>query len=67
MDRLSSLISRFRMRVNIASPSEANLLVLASPEGAAEAVLFCAQAPLLPPRDGVCLALRVEWAGSHNL
>ncbi|WP_417839527.1 AraC family transcriptional regulator [Tritonibacter scottomollicae] len=66
MDRLSSLISRFRMRVNIASPSEANLLVLASPEGAAETVLFCAQAPLLPPRDGVCLALRVEWAGSHN-
>ena len=66
MDRLSSLMSRFRMGVEATEPEAANLLVYAGGERGLARLLFWPGEPVDAVGPQVCLALRVEWAGAHN-
>jgi len=72
MDRLSSLIARFRMRVEVASLAQANLHVFASASASASAgslperLVFWPEGPIGSKVSQACLGLRVEWAGAHN-
>ncbi|NKX75847.1 AraC family transcriptional regulator [Rhodobacteraceae bacterium R_SAG3] len=68
MDRLTSLISRFRMRVDIAACPHANLCVLTGRAGA-QTLLFTPGSTVQATEaaaGAVCLALRVDWDGAHN-
>ncbi len=67
MDRLTTLVERFHLSVQIAPLEGANLIILKAPDGTPLRVLFF-------PRDGhqggaagdVLLAARVDWAGPGN-
>lgn len=66
MDRLSSLMARFRMTVGAVEPAAANLLVYGhGGEDLSRLVFHPAGVGIALGRDAD-LALRVEWAGPHN-
>ncbi len=65
MDRLSSLMARFRMGVELTPPQSANLSVTGDAQGALSRLVYCPAGAETGARDA-CLALRVEWAGAHN-
>lgn len=66
MDRLSSLMARFRMTVEVATPEAANLRVYTDSDGALARLVFFAGGAVPQAEDGPSLALRVDWAGEHN-
>ncbi len=66
MDRLSSLMARFRMVVDLAEPRHANLVVYGDEEAALSRLVFLPDTLGDAAEPEVFLALRVEWAGAHN-
>ncbi|MDE4133772.1 AraC family transcriptional regulator [Phaeobacter sp. QD34_3] len=66
MDRLSSLMARFRMAVDLAEPETATLLAYGDGAAGLSHLVFHPGTPAAPPAPQACLALRVEWAGAHN-
>lgn len=67
MDRLTTLVERFHLKVQSAPLEEANLIVLEAPDGTPGRVLFY---PRADHRGGVpgdvLLAACVDWAGPGN-
>ncbi|ABF64767.1 AraC family transcriptional regulator [Rhodobacteraceae bacterium R_SAG7] len=66
MDRLTTLIDRFRMRVVLAARGAGNLCVM-QPEAGRQILVFTPEGWVEDTgAEGVGLALRVDWDGAHN-
>jgi AraC-like DNA-binding protein len=66
-DRLTTLIDKFKLVVTPAALGDANLVVLAAPDGVVDRALYCAFGADFTKAGGtVLLCARVEWSGPHN-
>ena len=67
VDRLTTLIDKFKLAVMPAQTSDANLIALAGGQGAPDRLLYCVRRPALALTEGpVLFAARVEWSGALN-
>lgn len=67
MDRLTTLVERFRLSVRPSAPPMANLVALADTQMVPLQVLFFAHGSCESvPDSSVLFALEVEWAGAQN-
>ncbi|SFM42786.1 helix-turn-helix transcriptional regulator [Shimia aestuarii] len=67
MDRLTTLVERFRLTVHPTTTQEANLVVLSDENGSPGQVLFFAHEGDRGDMPGAVLfAVRVDWAGAQN-
>lgn len=66
-DRLTTLIDKFKLTVAPATLVEANLVVVAAPDGTPDRVLFCASGADFAQVEGLTLlCAHVDWSGGNN-
>jgi len=67
-DRLSALMSHFALEVAPSRPDDANLVVLAGPDGQTPGALWfsAVSLPKVPRDAGVLFSARVDWGGPEN-
>ncbi|WP_106607632.1 helix-turn-helix domain-containing protein [Shimia abyssi] len=65
MDRLTTLVERFRLEVRLAKQDDANLLVLGG-VNLPEKVLFFTRGQGVQEQAGALLLVHVSWAGQNN-
>jgi AraC-like DNA-binding protein len=67
IDRLTTLLERFPLRMAPAGLETANLVVIGGPDGAPQTVLFRARGAGFAQADGhLVLSARVDWGGDAN-
>ncbi|MEM6941233.1 MAG: AraC family transcriptional regulator [Pseudomonadota bacterium] len=67
IDRLTTLIDKFRLTVTPAPLKDANLLAVADPSGAPDRVVYCVRCTgFAPAGPQVLFSARVEWSGEQN-
>lgn len=66
MDRLTTLVDRFRLTVHAADAGHANLVALADGQGAPAQVLFYPRGGAVRSDAEILFAVRVDWQAAEN-